>query len=250
MSTYNTKEIIESSLENVTNLKSQLERIEQMRLDVEKTIKLGKDIQAKFSELTNDFTNLTTDFVKENQLLLNDELSSFESYLKDLQVKIKKLDTLDLKTAFTDANKEFSNSLNDLFDKRFDDLHTLYDSFKNEVSDLNKQVKRLDSIDLEQHFNNHQNKLSSVLNTLTNISSTLISINENHLKTIEGLSDIRNLINQSSTELVNKIDTIGSDLNKLEKTLEEQANNQNQKFKLLMGFVIVGIIITIALKFI
>ncbi|MEK6495254.1 hypothetical protein [Myroides odoratimimus] len=250
MSTYNTKEIIESSLENVSNLKSQLERLEQMRLDIEKTIQQGKDIQASFSELTDDFTNLTTDFVKENQLLLNDEISSFESHLDNLQVKINKLDTLDLKTAFTNANKEFSSSLNDLFDKRFDDLHTLYESFKSEVSDLNAQVKRLESIDLEKHFNNHQDKLSTILNTLTNISSTLISINENHLKTVEGLSDIKNLINHSGTELSKKIESVSVDLKKLESTLEEQAKKQDQKFKLLMALVVVGIVVSIALKFI
>lgn len=250
MSKYNTKEIIESSLENVSNLKSQLERIEQMRLDIEKTIQQGKDIRAKFSELTDDFTNLTTDFVKENQLLLNQEITTFESHIKDLQLKIDKLDNLDLKTAFTDANKEFSGSLNDLFDKRFDELHILYDSFKNEVSELNMQVKRLESIDLEKHFDRHQDKLSTILNTLTNISSTLISINENHLKTIEGLSDIKNLISEKSKELSKKIDAVSIDIKNIGTIVQEQAKIQNQKFMLLMGLVVVGIIVTIALKII
>ncbi|MDM1086712.1 hypothetical protein [Myroides odoratimimus] len=250
MSEYRTKEIIETSLENVTSLKSQLERIEKMRLDIEQTLKQGKEIQEKFSELANDFTNKSNDYLSENQTLLQTEILEFSSSLSDLDNKIEKLDSLDLETAFINANKEFSGSLNDLFDKRFEDLHLLYENFKTEVSDLNKEVDRLEKIDLEKHFDRHQDKLSSIVNTLTNISSTLISINENHLKTIKELSDIKELIVQNSKELSSKVEKVTEDLKRVEALVEDQAKKQDQKIKLLMGLVVVGIIVTIVLKFI
>ncbi|MDM1377034.1 hypothetical protein [Myroides marinus] len=250
MSEYRTKEIIETSLENVTSLKSQLERIEKMRLDIEQTLKQGKEIQEKFSELANDFTNKSNDYLIENQTLLQTEILEFSSLLSDLDNKIEKLDSLDLETAFFNANKEFSGSLNDLFDKRFEDLHLLYENFKTEVSDLNKEVDRLEKIDLEKHFDRHQDKLSSIVNTLTNISSTLISINENHLKTIKELSDIKELIVQNSKELSSKVEKVTEDLKRVEALVEDQAKKQDQKIKLLMGLVVVGIIVTIVLKFI
>lgn len=250
MSEYKTKEIIETSLENVTNLKSQLERIEQMRLDIEQTLNQGKEIQAKYSELTIDFTIKTNEYLSENQTLLKTKILEFNSSLSDLKVKIEKLDSLDLETAFSNANQAFSSSLNDLFDKRFEELHLLYESFQTEVSSLNKEIVRLKEIDLEKHFDRHQDKLSTIVNTLTNISSTLISINENHLKTSKELAEIKDLIVQSSKELNSKVEKVAEDLKGIEAFVQDQAKKQDQKMKVLIGLIVVSIIVIIVLKFI
>ncbi|WP_316738368.1 hypothetical protein [Pedobacter aquatilis] len=166
MSKYNTKEILDSSLENVLALKAQLERIDKMRADVAEVLKSGKVIQEKFSGLGTEIVEKSSSFLEANASLLKGEILSFEDKLDNLDTKIAELNNLDLKTVFEIANESFMSSLDSQFDDRFTDLKNLYTEFADKINKLDSKIEKLDNLDLKSAFKDANDAFSDSLNKL------------------------------------------------------------------------------------
>jgi|GEM_PF-2446444 len=291
MSNYNTKEILETSLENVLTLKSQLQKIDKMRDDIAEVLESGIAIQQNFSSLGADVVTKSSSFLEANSKLLKDEILLFESKLnnldkkiaklenlnlksvfedanvsfadslntlfdsrfKDLKdlyanfgvkingldAKIQKLDNLDLKSAFKDANDSFSDSLNKLFDLKFKDLRILYSDFEKLQQNLKDEIQNLKAIDLEEHFFKHDKKLSDIFSSINNISGTLLSINEHLIKTQGGISNLEKVF-------IEEISTFEKQINvKFEATtkrLENKLDSLNGRINTLLILLIVSLL--------
>ena len=105
--TYNTEAIIASSLENVTKLKDQLAKIEQLREDVNKTILLAREIPEHFNRLGDNLAAISTDFILKTDDTLKEQILEFNSKINDLQQRIEQIDKIDFKEKFENANEQF-----------------------------------------------------------------------------------------------------------------------------------------------
>lgn len=258
MSNYNTKEIIETSLENVVSLKNQLQRIEKMRLEIAEVLARGTKIQSKFLDLGNEVETTANSFLASNYSLLKEEILSFDAKLLNLDTKIDKLDKLDLKTVFTDANRSFSDSLNHLFDSRFKELTVLYENFQSLQGKLTAEIQKLKAIDLETHFQKHDKKLSDIFSSLNSINGTLLSVNEFLIKTQSSISALENVfltaladqeknISAKIAETDKKLIDLSSLITSSVKTINSKMDAFNTKFMIVYILLVISLILNVAL---
>ena len=83
--TYNTEAIIASSLDNVTKLKDQLSKIDQLRNDVNRTIEIAREVPEHFNRLGGSLAITTSDYIAKNDEILKGQIQNFDNKINELQ---------------------------------------------------------------------------------------------------------------------------------------------------------------------
>jgi len=86
--------------------------------------------------------------------------------------------------------------------KKFDEKSL---NIQSKIDSLQKEVDRLDGIDLEKHFDNHQKKLSDIFGAVNSINLTLINITQSLSGIYQSLNSIESTINLNFNEINQQI---------------------------------------------
>ena len=200
---YSTTEIIKSSVENINVLKDHLEKISELKNSIKETLEEVKQVPAHFDKLGLKLSETSDQFIYKNYELLKEQNIFLQEKIIDLNNRIAQIDQIDFRKRFENANSEFFQNLEkvsrdkiDQFDIVKDDLNSITENFKSEV-------ERLQSIDLENHFNKHDKRLSDIFGGVNNINSSLLIIsNQTQLfqDKISGLDQKLQIIEKNISE--------------------------------------------------
>jgi hypothetical protein len=229
----NIDQILSDNYEQLDKLKSELKQIENLK--------------ERIQELKDSNEKLPEEFQKRFQLIIEHATE----YNKNLGNSVK---------LFIEGN-------NDLLVKNINQIENNISQFKKINDDFKNEITRLSKIDLEEHFNKHQNKLSEVFISVNGINGILTTISQNINKVIQNFGDIEQTLSKNQKEINKGFDTLTQNqekttndlLNKIKEsdTKLDAIVSQNELLKKELDFnkklnfaIIVLVIISIILKFI
>lgn len=225
---YDTQEILKSSIENINTLKEHLAKIDELRNEIQTTIKEAEELPKQFNQLVVKLDDSTNNFIQTNQELLKEQIISFQRNLNELSSRIRQIDEIDFSSKFEVSKNIF-----------FEELST-------SKKGLDNVVNNLKTIDLEAHFYKHDKTLSEIFVSINNISTSLISLSNQLNSLINKLNEIDNRIG-TVQNIVTTLDLKISEINKNFETFSKKSNTFNS---IIISLIIVTIITIILLKFI
>lgn len=223
-------------------LSDNYEQLDKLKLELKQIETLKERIQ----ELKDSNEKLPEEFKKRFQLIIEHATE----YNNNLGNSVK---------LFLEGNNELLVKNINQIEKNIIQFQKINDDFKNEIS-------RLSKIDLEEHFNKHQNKLSEVFISINGINGILTTISQNINKIVQNFGDIEHTISKNQKEISKGFDEVKENqekttndlLNKLKETDSKLAAivSQNEilkkelDFNKKLNFVIVILIVvsTIIIK--
>ena len=276
--TYNTEAIIASSLENVTKLKDQLAKIEQLREDVNKTILLAREIPEHFNRLGDNLAAISTDFILKTDDTLKEQILEFNSKINDLQQRIEQIDKIDFKEKFENANEQFYNNVTEqvtekinLFDKARESYEDLYTGFLDKLNvnleqkmrllgelksgldtthqKLEGEVERIHKVDLEEHFNKHDKRLSEIFGATNNVNSSLLAISNQTVIFQEKLFSLEQKVGEVNKNITDLQSIIINDMKAVKSSQDLMFKKQDSNYKILLILVLAAILSTVILHF-
>jgi truncated hemoglobin YjbI len=276
--TYNTEAIIASSLENVTKLKDQLAKIEQLREDVNKTILLAREIPEHFNRLGDNLAAISTDFILKTDDTLKEQILEFNSKINDLQQRIEQIDKIDFKEKFENANEQFYNNVTEqvtekinLFDKARESYEDLYTGFLDKLNvnleqkmrllgelksgldtthqKLEGEVERIHKVDLEEHFNKHDKRLSEIFGATNNINFSLLAISNQTVIFQEKLFSLEQKVSEVNKNITDLQSIISNDMKAVKSSQDLMFKKQDSNYKILLILVLAAILSTVILHF-
>ena len=276
--TYNTEAIIASSLENVTKLKDQLAKIEQLREDVNKTILLAREIPEHFNRLGDNLAAISTDFILKTDDTLKEQILEFNSKINDLQQRIEQIDKIDFKEKFENANEQFYNNVTEqvtekinLFDKARESYEDLYTGFLDKLNvnleqkmrllgelksgldtthqKLEGEVERIHKVDLEEHFNKHDKRLSEIFGATNNVNSSLLAISNQTVIFQEKLFSLEQKVSEVNKNITDLQSIISNDMKAVKSSQDLMFKKQDSNYKILLILVLAAILSTVILHF-
>lgn len=258
---YTTQEILKSSIENINTLKNHLVKIDELRIDIKKSVEEAEKLPEEFNKIVVKIDNSTNKFIQQNQNLLKEQIVYFQEKLIDLTIRINQIDELDFTKKFELSKNEFfsdiegaSNKLEKTIqkiDNNFNESKKLFFSDLEKIkSELDATVKEIKSVDLEKHFIKHDKTLSEIFISINNISSSILSFS-NQLNTfLNKLIDIENKLISLDNKIESRINSLDQNIINLNAKIEELSKKNQTSHTINLALIII-ILITIAiLKFI
>jgi len=276
--TYNTEAIIASSLDNVTKLKDQLAKIEQLREDVNRTVLLAREIPEHFNRLGDNLAAVSTDFILKNDDTLKEQILDFNSKINDLQQRIEQIDHINFKERFENANEQFFTNVTeqvaekiDLFDKARVSYEDSYSAFLDKLNlsieqkiqlfadvksgldathqNLEGEVERIHKVDLEEHFNKHEKRLSDIFGATNNINSSLLAISNQTVIFQEKLFSLEQKVLEVNKNISDLQSIVSNDMKAVKSSQDLMLKKQDSNFKILLILVVAAILSTVVLHF-
>jgi hypothetical protein len=223
MSTYNTEEIINTSLENVNALSQKLTELDELHENLKKSISENSQIPIHFTKLSKDLHQSTENYLSGNNKI-------FQERIIEIEQQIIQLNTIKI--------------------------------------ELDSEINRLKTIDLESHFDKHQSKLSEVFNAINGIQNTITSFSQNLIGIVQSIGKIEIQLDKNQSKLIDEVTNIKktltdllthsknneSKIQQLNDQIEKQINDLKVDFlkKIqLLGLIIGGlVIVSIIINFI
>jgi hypothetical protein len=180
MSTYNTEEIINTSLENVNALSQKLSELDELHENLKKSISENSQIPIHFTKLSKDLHQSTENYLSGNNKI-------FQERIIEIEQQIIQLNTIKI--------------------------------------ELDSEINRLKTIDLESHFDKHQSKLSEVFNAINGIQNTITSFSQNLIGIVQSIGKIEIQLDKNQSKLIDEVTNIKKTLTDL---LTHSKNNESK----------------------
>ena len=213
------KESKSFSIETITKLS---EETNSFRAEVKKLIEFN---------FIGSFKSIEQEVVKVFEQDLLTRLVVFDNKVKDFQSKINELQAQISHLVEFDFEKKFQilqNRVVEQFEKNLSEKLVVIDSksqnLQDKIDDMQKQIVRFESIDLEAHFAKHQKTLSEIFTATTAINITLTNITQSLTSITQGLGVISLSIESCKAEIIDKLGTVS---NVIDTCKNEIISNQN-----------------------
>lgn len=246
----NYEEVIQQSQANIKSLSEKLNDLDKLHQDIKGLIKQPEIFDSKYQQivkLSEDYTNTlgaaTKKYLDGNNTLFTAKLNELSDKTNELQNEISRLVNTDFTKLFHDLQKSFIDQTKQdlaLELKKFDDKST---DLQSKIDDLKKQVERLESIDLEKHFDKLQKTLSDIFGAVNAINLTLTSITQTLNSIVQSSGAIQNTIDKNHKEIQQVINSLVEQNNLLKKEIKI-----NRLIQIAGLAVIILIIIYVAFK--
>lgn len=170
----NIDQILSDNYEQLDKLKSELQQIENLK--------------ERIQELKESNEKLPEEFQKKFQIIIEHATE----YNNNLGNSVK---------LFVDGN-------NDLLVKNINQIENNIVKFQKINDDFRNEITRLSKIDLEEHFNKHQSKLSEVFISVNGINSILTSMSQNFNNIIKNFGEIEQTLAKNQKEITENFDSL------------------------------------------
>ena len=267
MEKYNTEEILRESQENVKKLNEKLKDIESLHNEIKESVSLSLKNPILFKELAEKLNDSAELYLTGNNTIFDEKIVEISSKITELGSEITRLVEVDFNDLFKDLETKFLENSKLEIGKELKKFDEKANNIQNKIDDLGKEITRLSKIDLEEHFNKHQNKLSEVFISVNGINGILTTISQNINKIIQNFGDIEQTLSKNQKEIKKGFDDVKENqekaindlLNKIKEsdTKLDVIVSQNELLKKELDFnkklnfaIIVLVIVSIILKFI
>ena len=236
----NIDQILEKNYEQLDILKSELTSLKEIKNRIEELIGSNDKLPIIFSErfdkivqITNDFTNVLGNsvnvFLEGNNDLLTKNNTVFSNKITELGSEITRLVEVDFNALFKDLETKFLENSKVEIGKELTKIDEKAANLQNKIDDLGKEITRLSKIDLEEHFNKHQNKLSEVFISVNGINGILTTISQNINKIIQNFGDIEQTLSKNQKEINKGFDVVNENQEKATNDLLNKLKESDTK---------------------
>ena len=274
----NIDQILEKNYEQLDILKSELLNLKEIKNRIEVLISGNDKLPIIFSErfekiidVTNEYTNVLGSsikiFLEGNNDLLAKNNNDFTSKINELGSEISRLVEVDFNILFKNLETKFLENSKVEIGKELKKFEEKANNLQNKIDDLDKEITRLSKIDLEEHFNKHQSKLSEVFISVNGINGIITTISQNINKIIQNIGEIEQTLSKNQKEINQGFDVVKENqekttndlLNKLKESdiklnaivSQKEALKKDLDYNKKLNFaIVVLVLITIVLKFI
>lgn len=246
MEKYNTEEILRESQENVKKLNEKLKDIESLHNEIKDAVSLSLKNPILFKELAEALNDSAESYLKGNNEIFDEKIIKISNKITELGSEINRLVKFDFNSLFKDLETKFLENSKAEFGKELKKFDEKAANLQNKIDDLGKEITRLLIIDLEEHFNKHQSKLSEVFNGVNSINGILLTSLQNLNKILIKLGDIEEILSKNQKDFKKSIDLVNENLDKHKKELlgkieetETKLNSiisQNEHLKIELDF--------------
>ena len=243
MSDYNTSAIIESSLENVNALRDHLQKISELRNNVNETLEEVKKVPIHFDRLGVKLSEISDQFVYKNYELLQEKII-------DLNNRIAQIDEIDFRKRFENANSDYFQNLERITSEKIGQFDDVKNNLSTTEQHFTGEVERLKTVDLEEHFNKHDKRLSDIFGAVNNVNTSLLNISNQTMLFQEKLSTVDQKLQSLENKLLEQERNLVSQLNALKEKQDLLAKKQGSNFTVLVLLIVVAIIVSVVMHFI
>jgi uncharacterized protein YukE len=200
MEKYNTEEILRESQDNVKKLNEKLKDIENLHNEIKESINLSLKNPKIFKELAENLNGSAELYLKGNNTIFEEKIVEISTKTAELSSEISRLVEVDFNAAFKELERQFLENSKEEIGKELKKFEDKAKGLQNKIDEFGKEIIRLSKIDLETHFDKHQNKLSEVFISVNGINGILSNISQNINKTIQNLGDIDQTLSKHHKE--------------------------------------------------
>lgn len=197
----NIDQILSDNYEQLDKLKSELKQIESLK--------------QRIQELKESNEKLPEEFKKRFQLII--EYAA--EYNNNIGNSVK---------LFLDGN-------NELLVKNINQIENNISQFQKINDDFGKEITRLSKIDLEEHFNKHQSKLSEVFISVNGINGIITAISQNINKIIQNFGEIEQTLSKNQKEINKGLDLVNENQEKTKKELLTKLEESDAKLNSIIS---------------
>ncbi|MBP6754643.1 MAG: hypothetical protein KA210_00750 [Bacteroidia bacterium] len=195
----NIDQILSDNYEQLDKLKSELKQIESLK--------------QRIQELKESNEKLPEEFQKRFQLIIEHAAE----YNNNIGNSVK---------LFLDGN-------NELLVKNINQFENNISQFQKINDDFGKEITRLSKIDLEEHFNKHQSKLSEVFISVNGINGIITTISQNINKIIQNFGEIEQTLLKNQKEISKSFDVLTENQERTTLELQNKVKETNDKIDTL-----------------
>lgn len=129
--------------------------------------------------------------------------------------------------------KLFLDGNNELLVKNINQIENNISQFKKNNDEFGKEITRLSKIDLEEHFNKHQSKLSEVFISVNGINGIITTISQNINKIIQNFGEIEQTLSKNQKEITKSFDVLTENQERTTLELQNKIKETNDKIDTL-----------------
>ena len=200
MEKYNTEEILRESQENVKKLNEKLKDIESLHNEIKESVSLSLKNPVLFKELAVKLNDSAELYLTGNNAIFDQKIFEISNKINELGSEISRLVNVDFKLLFKDLETKFLENSKLEIGKELKKIDEKAVNIQSKIDDLGTEITRLSKIDLEEHFNKHQSKLSEVFISVNGINGILTTISQNINKIIQNFGDIEQILSKNQKE--------------------------------------------------
>jgi uncharacterized protein YukE len=235
MEKYNTEEILRESQENVKKLNDKLKDIESLHNEIKESVSLSLKNPILFKELAEKLNGSAELYLTGNNTIFDQKISEISNKTSELGSEINRLIEVDFNTLFKDLETKFLENSKEEINKELKKIDAKVNFFQTKINDLEHVIVKLAAIDLEEHFNRHQSKLSEVFISVNGINGVLSTISQNINKIIQNFGDIEQIISKNQKEINKNLENIIENQEKTTKELLNKIMESDTKLVSLMS---------------
>ncbi len=235
MEKYNTEEILKESQENVKKLNEKLKDIETLHNEIKESVSLSLKNPILFKELAGKFSDSAELYLTGNNKIFDQKISEISTKINELGSEITRLVEVDFNALFKDLETKFLENSKVEIGKELKKFEEKANNLQNKIDDLGKEITRLSKIDLEEHFNKHQNKLSEVFISINGINGILTNISQNINKIIQNFGEIEQSLTKNQKEINTNFDLVNENQDKNKKELLAKVDEADNKLKSIIS---------------
>lgn len=254
----NIDQLLEHNYEQLDSLKKELTKLSEIKNRIDELIGSNDKLPVLFSEsllkvveTSKEYSTLIDNsvnlYLKVNNELITNSISEFSKKIIDLESEINRLIAVDFNSLFKEIEIKFFDNSNKEFEKIIEKIEAKIKNFQYKIEDLTVEITRLSKIDLEEHFNKHQNKLSEIFIAINGINTIFANISQNINSLIQKFGEFDQTLSKNQTEINSNFVSLNdknesiknSILEKIEKT-EKITNSiviQNEALKKEIQFI-------------
>lgn len=208
MANYNTEEILRESQENVKKLNEKLKDIESLHNEIKESVSLSLKNPILFKELAEKYNDSAELYLTGNNTIFDQKITDISNKTTELGSEINRLVEVDFNNLFIDLETKFLENSKEEIGKELKKIDAKINFFQTKINDLEDVIFKLAAIDLEEHFNKHQSKLSEVFISVNGINGILTTISQNINKIIQNFGDIEQILSKNQKEINKGFDFI------------------------------------------
>jgi uncharacterized protein YukE len=232
---YDTEEILRESQENVKKLNEKLKDIESLHNEIKESVSLSLKNPILFKELAEKLNNSAELYLTGNNTIFDEKIVEISSKITELGSEITRLVEVNFNDLFKDLETNFLENSKAEIDKKLKQFDEKANNIQIKINDLKIEITRLSKIDLEEHFNKHQNKLSEIFNSINGINGIISKISLNINKIIQTFGEIEQALSKNQKEIIKKFDLGYENQEKNKKDLLAKIEESDTKLNLIIS---------------
>lgn len=212
------EELIESSYKELEILKNEVTQLEDIRKNIEILISGNNNLPPLFLELyqkletlsitySKGIDDITRQYLSDANTYFVERLIELQTEIGNLKRQIERISSIDFTGLFDELQKVFINQTRaDLaielqkFDEKSEDLQA-------KIYEIQKQIERLEKIDLEKHFAELQKTLAEIFGAINAINLTLTTIIQTLTGLVQSLGTIQTTLDTNHKEAKQLLNT-------------------------------------------